>query len=317
MIIVRHARLTAALTVILTASLIATLLPTAMAQKPAGTVQPDLAVNEPENPHSLGYRTAGYGETPSELVSSENQTWRATYLLWKEGISTSTSALGAVAPAHGREDVLTYADAIHASVSLDLELLVAASIAHQASDIRDRPFGTDLVEEFWRQHMKANASVGIAQLRPEEVVYWAPELVGQDLLAPEVAIRVMAAKLSKANHYILRTYSAVDPTDRYMLLAIVQNTSSEPAMRRTIDYFFHGAKRNWNEMLYSAQGERLNWRKQLRLVFLHADWLLSQGWEKPAGLDSTRWATVAFSEEPDDPVASGHTTFIGPPNHGR
>ena len=57
-------------------------------------------------------------------------------------------------------------------VSIDLELLVAASIAHQASEIRDRPFGTDLVEEFWRLHMKANASVGIAQLRPEEVVYW-------------------------------------------------------------------------------------------------------------------------------------------------
>lgn len=317
MIIVHHARLTVALTVILTASLIVTLLPTALAQKPAGTVQPDLAVNEPENPHSLGYRTAGYGEAPSELVSSENQTWRATYLLWKEGISTSTSALGAVAPAHGREDVLTYADAIHASVSMDLELLVAASIAHQASDIRDRPFGTDLVEEFWRQHMKANASVGIAQLRPEEVVYWAPELVGQDLLAPEVAIRVMGAKLSKANHYILRTYSAVDPTDRLMLLAIVQNTSNEPAMRGTIDYFFQGSKRNWNEMLYSAQGERLNWRKQLRLVFLHADWLLSQGWETPDGLDRTRWAAVAFSEEPGDQAASGDNTTIPSPNHGR
>ncbi len=313
----RRYRLTVALTLMLSAGLIATLLPTAMAQKLASTEQPDLAVNEPENPHSVGYRTAGYGQTPRELVSSEKQTWHTTYLLWKEGISTSTSALGAVAPAHGREDVLTYADAIHASVSMDLELLVAASIAHQASDIRDRPFGTDLVEEFWRLHMKANASVGIAQLRPEEVVYWAPELVGQDLLAPEVAIRVMAAKLSKANHYILSTYSAVDPTDRYMLLAIVQNTSDEPAMRRTIDYFFQGARRDWNEMLYSAQGERLNWRKQLRLVFLHADWLLSQGWEKPAGLDSTRWATVAFSEEPGDPVASGDNTSIPSPNHGR
>ena len=107
MIIMHHARLTVALTVMLTAGLIATLLPPAMAQKPASTVQPDLAVNEPENPHSLGYRTAGYGEAPGELVSSENQTWRATYLLWKEGISTSTSALGAVAPAHGRKDVLT------------------------------------------------------------------------------------------------------------------------------------------------------------------------------------------------------------------
>ena len=88
-------------------------------------------------------------------------------------------------------------------------------------------------------------------------------------------------------------------------------------MRRTIDYFFQGARRNWNEMLYSAQGERLNWRKQLRLVFLHADWLLSQGWEKPAGLDSTRWATVAFSVEPGDPVASGDNTSIASPNHGR
>ena len=39
----------------------------------------------------------------------------------------------------------------------------------------------------------------------------------------------------------------------------------------------------------------MNWRKQLRLVFLHADWLLSQGWETPAGLDRTRWAAVAFS----------------------
>ena len=124
------------------------------------------------------------------MNSSRQRTKRGapTYLLWKEGISTSTSALGGAAPAHGREDVLTYADVIYASVSVDLELLVAASIAHQASDIRDRPFGTDLVEQFWRQQIKTNASVGIAQLRPEEVVDGAPELVGQDLLAPEVAI---------------------------------------------------------------------------------------------------------------------------------
>ena len=70
-------------------------------------------------------------------------------------------------------------------------------------------------------------------------------------------------------------------------------------------------------MLYSAQGERLNWRKQLRLVFLHADWLLGQGWETPDGLDRTRWAAVAFSEEPGDQVASGDNTPIPSPNHGR
>ncbi len=312
----RRYRLTVALTLMLSAGLIATLLPTALAQKSGSTEQPDLAVNEPENPHSLGYRTAGYTQAAHELVSSENQTWRTTYMLWQEGI-TYGSALGAAAPAHGREDVLTYADAIHAIVSVDLELLVAASIAHQASDIRDRPFGTDLVEEFWRQYMNTNASVGIAQLRPEEVVYWAPELVGQDLLAPEVAIRVMAAKLAKANLYVLRTYPSVDPTDRYMLLAIVQNTSNEPAMQRTIDFFFQGAGRNWGKMLASPQAKHLDWRKQLRLVFVHADWLLTQGWEKPDGLDRARWAAVAFSEQSEQEHTTGDNTSIPSANHGR
>ena len=212
----RRARLTAVLTVMLSAILIATLLPTALAQKAISTEQPDLVVNDPENPHRLGYRTAGYEETAQELVSSEGQTWRSTYQLYQDGISSTSSALGVVAPSHGRKDVMTYADAIHANVSIDLELIVAASIAHQASDIRDRPFGTDLVEEFWRQYVNANASVGIAQLRAEEVRYWAPELVGQDLLAPEVAIRVMAAKLAKANHYILH-YLSLRRSNRSML----------------------------------------------------------------------------------------------------
>lgn len=313
----RRVRLTVALTVMLSAGLIATLLPTAMAQKPSSTEQPDLAIDEPENPHSLGFRTTAYtAQSARDLKASEDQPWQPTYQLWQEGISYS-SALGAIAPAHGRKDVLTYADAIHAMVSVDLELLVAASIAHQASDIRDRPFGTDLVEEFWRQYMDANASVGIAQLRPEEVVYWAPELVGQDLLAPEVAIRVMAAKLAKANQYILRAYPMADPTDRTMLLAIVQNTSNEPDMRRTIDFFFDDARLDWTAMLNSQQGRHLDWREQLRLVFVHAEWLLGQGWPEPAGLDPNRWAAVAFSSPADDALAAGDNTLIPSTDHGR
>lgn len=312
-----RANVTIALTVLLSAGLIATFLPPASAQKPTTVEQPDLAVDEPENPHSPGYRTASYAqEAARELSTPEDTTWQSTYQLWQEGISYS-SALGAVAPAHGRRDVLTYAEAIHALASIDMELLVGASIAHQASDVRDRPFGTDLVEEFWLQYMNANASVGIAQLRPEEVSDWAPELVGQDLLAPEVAIRVMAAKLDKANQYILRTYPAVDPTDRYMLLAIVQNTSNQGAMHGTIDTFFKTARRDWDSMLNSAQGQRLSWRKQLRLVLVHADWLLEQGWHRPAGLDRDRWAAVAFSAPSSETIATGDSTRIKSPNHGR
>ena len=313
----RRVRLAAVLTVMVSAGVIATLLPPALAQKPSATVQSDLAFDEPENPLSLGYRTASYAEEAiGKPVAAEEQAWESTYQLWQGGISYS-SALGAVAPAHGRKDVLTYAEAIHAMVSIDLELLAAASIAHQASDIRDRPFGTDLIEQFWRQYMDSNASVGIAQLRPEEVSDWAPELMGQDLLAPEVAIRVMAAKLDAANQYILRTYPAVDPTDRTMLLAIVQNTSDQAGMRSTIDFFFQGARRDWDVMLGSAQGLRLNWRKQLRLVLVHADWLLEQGWRRPDGLDRDRWAAVAFSTPSDEAVVTGDDTVIPSPDHGR
>ena len=50
MVPVRRYRLTVALTLMLSAGLIVTLLPTALAQKPGSMEQPDLAVNEPENP---------------------------------------------------------------------------------------------------------------------------------------------------------------------------------------------------------------------------------------------------------------------------
>lgn len=136
-------------------------------------------------------------------------------------------------------------------------------------------------------------------------------------MAPEVAIRVMAAKLTKANQYILRAYPTADPTDRYMLLAIVQNTSDEALMRHTIDYFFQQARQQWNVMLNGPEGTRLDWREQLRLVFLQADWLLSQGWQLPEGLDRNRWAAVAFSAPLDETPPTGDDTLILSANHGR
>jgi hypothetical protein len=127
----------------------------------------------------------------------------------------------------------------------------------------------------------------------------------------------MAAKLDAANQYIVRSYTAVDPTDRYMLLAIVQNTSNQADMQSTIDFFFRGAKRDWNVMLASAQGQRLNWQKQLRLVLVHADWLLEQGWRRPVDLDRDRWAAVAFSTPSEDAMIAGENSLFRSPNHGR
>jgi len=111
-----------------------------------------------------------------------------------------------------------------------------------------------------------------------------------------VAVRVMTAKLSKANHYILRTYGKTPETDRLMLLALVQNTTTEIGMHRTIDYFFRDAGRDWDVMLASEEAELLDWREQLRLILVHVDWLIAAGWTEPADLDRDLWSRIAFSE---------------------
>jgi hypothetical protein len=216
-----------------------------------------------------------------------------TYGLWQWSIS-SLSGLGPISPIHGRREVLTHADDIRRWAPDELELMVAASIAHQASDFKDRPFGTDTLEMLWRKLVDDNISVGIAQLRREEVIHWAPYLYGTDLLSPEAAIRVMTAKLSQANAYTLDSYPQISDTDRFMLLALAQNTTSHTSMRDTVDHFFNAADGNWLQMLDGDEDLQQNWRLQLRLVLVHVDWLVEQGWALPDGLDLAYWSRIAF-----------------------
>lgn len=209
------------------------------------------------------------------------------YDLWQGALSSTLLA-------HGRADVIDHADLIHAYAPDDLEMVVAAAIAHQASDFKDRPFGTDTIEVIVRDHIKDDASVGIAQLRPWEITEWAPRLVGRDLMEPDVAIRVMTAKLQYADRYITTVYGDIPVTDRIMLLALVQNTSRYQAMRQTIDTFFWTAGRDWSAMFLSETGRRQDWLEQSRLILLHVDWLIDQGWPAPPGLDVDYWRRVAF-----------------------
>lgn len=251
--------------------------------------------NRPEPAHVAPGNRDGSTSTAPDSPATPDDSWLVTYEIWQQGISY-LSALGPIAPIHGRSDVLLHADEIRWWAPDDLELLVAASIAHQASDFKDRPFGTDVLEVVWRELVDDNISVGIAQLRREEVAYWAPQLRGLDLLSPEVAIRVMTAKLNQTNRYILENYPSVDDTDRFMLLALAQNAASYYTMRNTVTYFFRIAQTDWSRMLTSTRADELSWREQLRLVLLHADWLVEQGWPEPAGLDLERWSRIAFSE---------------------
>lgn len=295
--------------IVLTAALTPLVMPTAGAEKLVGN-QPDLARDEPELPHQLGRRTTV--EVPSyAVVPATLRTESGAYDLVQDQVSFF-SAPGLVPLIHGRQDVAANSELIRRYAVRDLELIVAASIAHQASDVKDRPFGADAVESFWLKTINPDASVGIAQLRASEVVYWAPDLVGADLLQPEVAIRVMTAKLDKANRYLNRAYPDVDATDRYMLLALVQNDSSEIAMRNTIDAFFQGAGRDWTAMLSTSQADSRDWTEQLRLVLIQLDWLVIQGWEKPEGLDRDVWAGIAFPRQPAARGAADAPPLPGP-----
>ncbi|MCO5244245.1 MAG: hypothetical protein M9927_10530 [Anaerolineae bacterium] len=265
--------------------------PTAIAEKNK-TTQPDLACFEPELPHQLGRRTVV--EVPDYLVAPASlRSESAAYDMIRYPVSF-LSAPGVDPFIHGRQDVLANSDLIRRFAVKDMELIVAATIAHQASDAKDRPFGADAVETFWIENVDPDASVGIAQLRASEVVYWAPELVGADLLDPEVAVRVMTAKLEKANRYISRADPDTSITDRTMLLALVQNDSSEIAMRNTLNAFFVTARQDWTTMLSLDEAKSRDWMEQLRLVLVQYDWLVSQGWEKPAGIDRDFWARTAF-----------------------
>lgn len=230
------------------------------------------------------------------VQTAASEEWVFVYDLWQLGIS-SLSGLGPISPIQGRREVMRRADEIRRWAPDDLELMVAASIAHQASDFKDRPFGTDAVEAVWRTLIDNNASVGIAQLRRDEVSTWTPYLPGVDLLSPEIALLVMIGKLRQSNDYILYRHPKIADTDRYMLLALAQNTSSSAMMHGTVDFFVDVADGDWATMLASERAREYDWQEQLRLVLLHIDWLIEQGWLAPEGLDRDYWSRLAFSAQ--------------------
>jgi hypothetical protein len=171
-------------------------------------------------------------------------------------------------------------------------IMTAASIAHQASDIVERPFGCVVFDEAQAGLgilLGKDTSKGIAQLRQQEI----EQLVGPgaDPYDPTDAIKGMYAKLAQANAKISAYDSSIGMTDRYMLLAIAQNSNAG----NPIDYFFGDGSREWSEMINREKyGD--NWTFQLRQVLLHLEWMVAQGWELPEGVDLQQWQQTVFGE---------------------
>jgi hypothetical protein len=204
-----------------------------------------------------------------------------------EGIEATAPEGKLIALLHGRNDVLDNAALILEIAPAYPEvppILVAASIAQQASDI-ERAFGVDLLEQIALNFPGLDdMSIGIAQLRPTET-----ESLGLgdvDLFDPEDAIHGMFTKIRMSGARIDALQSHTSPvpaTDRAMLMSLAQN--SPPAVGA---YFRAGG--DWD--IVRAQG---NHERVMRYFLVHLDWLVESGWELPAGVDLERWRAIAFS----------------------
>jgi hypothetical protein len=255
-------------------------------------ISPDPIIPQPGNPQSLNRYSYVYNNPLGYIDSSGHLPWKVNYVIWQAAMTiASTPAPFASQPlCHGRADVRRHRQTIRQHAKSEHALIVAASIAHQASDFKDRPYGQDWGERTQLLIMP-NASVGIAQLKASEVSDWAPDLTGESLLKPEVAIRVMAAKIEASDQYILEraeAYGGITKTDRFMLLSMTQNMTSRSRVEGFVDTFFDQGK-SWDKVLANDTN-----REQLRFVMLHIDWLRLSGWELPEGVDLDRWRRVAF-----------------------
>ena len=223
---------------------------------------------------------------PTSRSASSGSSTSTQYQVWKSGLS----AISDIGLAHGRKDVATYEMLIRQAPE-SLQLIVAASIAHQASDPKDRPFGTDLLEKLFYRKLRPDGSVGIAQLKPSELDRFG--LGGRDPLDPNVAVLGMTAKLLEADAYISTKSETVSNTDRLMLLALVQNTASHQQMMTVIDTFYSSAIQSWDTML-GTEYAKDHWVEQSRLILLHIEYLVENGWTLPMGTDLDFWRSKAF-----------------------
>jgi hypothetical protein len=135
-------------------------------------------------------------------------------------------------------------------------------------------------------------SMGPANIEPREMKRWiemgwlepaSDDAIRVNLLMPGQAITMMALKLHEADQRIsLQGGNNVDPTTRFMLLAIAQNHKFDMGF---ITKFFSSdpAIRGWENLLSRSN------RKQLKGMLENILWLQEQGWALPAGVDLRRY----------------------------
>jgi hypothetical protein len=249
---------------------------------------------------------------PAEVKREVDVFWEARYAIYQGLISQGSAPLfnsdqgylessegTPICLLHGRSDVIDNAELILTIGERYAEIppiVVAAAIAEQASDV-ERVFGVDILEKTaMALPGKDDMSIGIAQLRPTEVISLGLGTV--DLFDPEIAVRGMYAKLRFANARIDLMQSEDAPlsaTERTMLLSLAQNHLG------TVDEYFELGG-DWDRLTAID-----NYARIMRYFLVHLDWLVENGWELPPDIDLESWRRIVFS-------APGETA---PPDLGR
>ena len=245
------------------------------------------------NPHALNRYSWVLGNPLGFRDSTGHCPFGIGYGTCRWGVNV-VSSIGLM---HGRNDVRHYQATI-AALAVEYQgvdaILVAAAIAHQASDYKERPFGWDWLDKGWASvknvFMHKPASQGIAQLRPDEMERYVGR--GADPYDPEGSIRAMYGKVAEANDAILARDPFISTTDRYMLLAIAQNSQSGDPIG-----IFFAEDGGWSALKSNEQAGTA-WTDLLQLVYIQLEWAIAQGWwEAPEDLDLELWHEIAFGDE--------------------
>lgn len=172
---------------------------------------------------------------------------------------------------------------------------LAAGIMNQGSAFT-RPFGTDLLERvqvaapFDSSVTGQDASVGIAQLMPNEMSTYLRGCRTECLFEAETAVRGMAAKLAAADDLLPRR---IDPTDRLMVLALAQNAG--PGAARA--YLARGGR--WDDIYadgLTGYASGLYNNDQLRKILADLRFLAGNGFRLPLGVDLERWQQIVDTQ---------------------
>ena len=185
------------------------------------------------------------------------------------------------------------------------EVLLAASIMNQGNSYQ-RPGGIEIFEmvqvfaPFESKYTGEHASAGVAQLMTWEIEIYVPGCDASCLFDDEMSIYGMAGKIESMDKLLP---SDMNPTDRFMILAIAQNGGAGEVNK------FLAANLRW-EKWYTDEKVSESSRRQLIKILRNIQFLIDQGlYTLPEEIDLDYWQSIIDSEGQTQPSVEPDVTY--------